>query len=393
MIGDGAHAVFADPLDALLAASQMQQCARRSGCDRGCCAEGPLRSARGHRRAPRQRFLRQRRQPRRADHERRARRPGAAVAAPSRTSSGERLPDGVVAARPRHVRLRDLARPSASSSCAPGSARHVSGAALARGDAEQPAAAGHVVHRSRRATCADVKRCSEGALVDAVRHGRPRQDAAVAAGRRRCRSTTFPDGVWLVELAAIADRAPACPRPSRRCSASWRMRDDRSSKRWSRYVKDRQLLLILDNCEHLIGACAELAKALLQASTRLKILASSREHLRVAGETTYAVPALALARIGRRRGSGDVAALRRGAPFRRARRRRAAGFRDHRAKHGGDRRHLPTSRRHSARDRTCRRARQCAVASTGSPSASAIVSASSRAAAARRCRDSERCER
>ena len=49
-----------------------------------------------------------------------------------------------------------------------------------------------------------------------------------------------------------------------------------------RFVKDRALLLILDNCEHLAHACAELALQLLQAGPHVKILASSRESLHVA---------------------------------------------------------------------------------------------------------------
>ena len=58
------------------------------------------------------------------------------------------------------------------------------------------------------------------------------------------------------------------------------------------FVKDRRLLLILDNCEHLVQPCAELAARLMHAGPHLKILASSREHLHVGGETTYSVPAL-----------------------------------------------------------------------------------------------------
>src|SRR5207253_6027784 len=53
-----------------------------------------------------------------------------------------------------------------------------------------------------------------------------------------------------------------------------------------------QLLLILDNCEHLLQGCAELARSLLQSARAAKLIASSREPLRIAGETTYAVPAL-----------------------------------------------------------------------------------------------------
>jgi predicted ATPase len=60
------------------------------------------------------------------------------------------------------------------------------------------------------------------------------------------------------------------------------------------FLRSKQLMLILDNCEHLVGACAELASALLQACGGLRILATSREGLEVPGETTYLVPSLAV---------------------------------------------------------------------------------------------------
>ena len=58
------------------------------------------------------------------------------------------------------------------------------------------------------------------------------------------------------------------------------------------YLRDKQLLLILDNCEHLIEASARLSDALLHAAPELRILASSREGLGIAGEATYHVPSL-----------------------------------------------------------------------------------------------------
>jgi predicted ATPase len=103
----------------------------------------------------------------------------------------------------------------------------------------------------------------------------------------------YPDGVWFVELAAVAD-----PRRVPEAVASVLGVMEEAGRpvieALVRFVSDRQLLLILDNCEHLIDACAALAKTLLQAGPHIKLLASSREHLRVFGETTYAVPALAL---------------------------------------------------------------------------------------------------
>jgi len=58
------------------------------------------------------------------------------------------------------------------------------------------------------------------------------------------------------------------------------------------FLRGRQLLLVLDNCEHLIEACVRLADLLLHACPKLKLLASSREALGVEGETAYRVPSL-----------------------------------------------------------------------------------------------------
>jgi non-specific serine/threonine protein kinase len=58
------------------------------------------------------------------------------------------------------------------------------------------------------------------------------------------------------------------------------------------YLRTRTLLLVLDNCEHLVDACAHLAETLLRACPQLRILASSREALGVAGEAPFRVPPL-----------------------------------------------------------------------------------------------------
>jgi predicted ATPase/class 3 adenylate cyclase len=102
----------------------------------------------------------------------------------------------------------------------------------------------------------------------------------------------YPDGVWFVELAPLSD-----PRLVAQAAASVLGVKEEAGRPVTealvKFVKDRAVLLILDNCEHLLDACAELATQLLQAGPGLKIMASSREHLRVAGEATYPVPALA----------------------------------------------------------------------------------------------------
>lgn len=102
---------------------------------------------------------------------------------------------------------------------------------------------------------------------------------------------SFRDGVWLVELAPLTDPALLLPtvaalfgvrqetgRPLQATLCSW--------------LSSRQLLCILDNCEHLIDACAQFADAALRSAPELRILASSREPLDIAGEQVYRVPPL-----------------------------------------------------------------------------------------------------
>ena len=103
----------------------------------------------------------------------------------------------------------------------------------------------------------------------------------------------YPDGVWLVELAGLAD-ARIVPLAVAAQLGVKEQAGHPVAEALLSFVRDRQLLLLLDNCEHLLLPCAELAAQLLQTGPQLRILATSREPLRVAGETSYAVPALAV---------------------------------------------------------------------------------------------------
>jgi len=103
----------------------------------------------------------------------------------------------------------------------------------------------------------------------------------------------FPDGVWFVELAPLAD-AQLVPQAVASVLGVKEEAGRPVADALKKHVKDRRALLILDNCEHLVQACAELTKQLLDSGPHLKILTSSREHLRVPGETTYPVPVLAV---------------------------------------------------------------------------------------------------
>lgn len=103
----------------------------------------------------------------------------------------------------------------------------------------------------------------------------------------------YPDGVWLVELAALSD--PAFVPQSVAAVLGVREEAGRTiPQRLADYLKPKTLLLILDNCEHLLGACAVMADHLLRACPRLRILTTSREGIGLAGEQRYRVPPLSL---------------------------------------------------------------------------------------------------
>jgi predicted ATPase/DNA-binding CsgD family transcriptional regulator len=102
----------------------------------------------------------------------------------------------------------------------------------------------------------------------------------------------FADGAWLVELAPVRDPAlvPAVV-------AALGVREQPgvpAAGVLARVLARRQLLLVLDNCEHVIGAAAQLCAGLLAACDDVRVLATSREPLRVAGEARYRLGPLAL---------------------------------------------------------------------------------------------------
>jgi non-specific serine/threonine protein kinase len=95
-----------------------------------------------------------------------------------------------------------------------------------------------------------------------------------------------PDGVWLVDLTA-APLTPDVVAETARALGIQSARHTSATDAVRKAVADRHLLLMLDNCEHVVDACAELAAALLTTCSRVRILATSRESLGVAGETVW----------------------------------------------------------------------------------------------------------
>jgi predicted ATPase/class 3 adenylate cyclase len=102
----------------------------------------------------------------------------------------------------------------------------------------------------------------------------------------------FANGVWLIELAPLSDESQIIPALARAFGLQ-ELPFNPLKNLVTDYLRDKKLLLILDNCEHLIAPCARLADDLLHQCAGLKILASSREALGIAGEVAYRTPSLA----------------------------------------------------------------------------------------------------
>ena len=101
----------------------------------------------------------------------------------------------------------------------------------------------------------------------------------------------FEDGVWWVELASLTDPALV----PQAIGSALGLRDEAKRPLLDQlgdHLCGKRMLLVLDNCEHLIAACATCANVLLHAAPDLRILVTSIEPMAIAGETTYRVPSL-----------------------------------------------------------------------------------------------------
>ena len=103
----------------------------------------------------------------------------------------------------------------------------------------------------------------------------------------------YPQGVWLVDLAPLAESGLV----PQSVASVLGVREEQHrplGDTLADHLRPRNLLLLLDNCEHLLAACARLAERLLQRCPDLRILATSREGLGISGETLYPVPSLSV---------------------------------------------------------------------------------------------------
>ena len=107
----------------------------------------------------------------------------------------------------------------------------------------------------------------------------------------------YADGVWLVEFASLDD--PALVLQSVTSVFGIQQRGDHRAlvETLIHFLHDKTTLLLLDNCEHLLDACAELADKILKSCPGLKILTTSREALGINGEALYQVPSLTIPAI------------------------------------------------------------------------------------------------
>ena len=105
------------------------------------------------------------------------------------------------------------------------------------------------------------------------------QVAALAANQDKL---SYPDGVWWVELTPVSDRPRLLGSIARTLGLA--LDADASADDLAARINDRQMLMVLDNCEHLIEQAAAVAMTLLRNAAKLTLLATSQESLKLPGE-------------------------------------------------------------------------------------------------------------
>jgi predicted ATPase/class 3 adenylate cyclase len=292
MTGDGVHAAFDDPLDAVAAALELQQALADPAATNGIalCVRCGLDAGVVERR----------------DNDyfgtpvnRAARIMAAAhggqvlVSEPVAALVRERLPHGVSLRDLGIVRFRDLTNLERVHQVLHPRIRADFPALRTLETTPNNLAQQATTFIGREREIADVKQALGGArlltLTGVGGIGKTRLSLQVAAEVL----DDFAHGVWFVELAPITDEH-LVPQAVASVLGVKEEAGRPVTEALVKHLADRNLLLVLDNCEHVVQACSALAEQLLRASRGLWILASSREPLRVSGEVTMPVSALAV---------------------------------------------------------------------------------------------------
>ena len=292
MTGDGVHAAFEDPLDAVDAALQLQQALADPDATSGIAlrVRCGLHAGVVERRdndffgSPVNRAARIMA----AAH-------GGQVLLSQAVAAliGDRLPRGVTLCDLGSVRLRDLARPEHVYQLEHPQLRAAFPALRTLEATPNNLSQQVTSFVGREQELAQVKTLLRTVrlltLVGIGGIGKTRLSLQVAADTLH----TYPDGVWLVEFGSITDPLLV---PTSVAQVLGVQEQERTllTQTLCAHLKSRRLLLVLDNCEHLIAACAGLVEALLAAAPEIRILATSREPLHVGGEQTFLVPPLSL---------------------------------------------------------------------------------------------------
>jgi len=199
------------------------------------------------------------------------------------------LADALGLAGPPRARFEQVARGRATAAAltAPGS--------LTVRPGDLPAQLGTFIGRDRELP--EVRALVESSrlvtLTGAGGSGKTRLSLQVAAGL----PDGFGDGIWMVELAAVLDEDAVASAISRALGIA-----GKSGRPVLETLLDalapQDALLVVDNCEHLISACAKAAEAIVRRCPRMHLLATSREPLGIGGEVIYRVPPLSLPEPG-----------------------------------------------------------------------------------------------
>ena len=144
----------------------------------------------------------------------------------------------------------------------------------------------------RDAEVKEVEELTTGAAIVTVvgPGGSGKSRLALEVARRL--TGTYPGGIWLVELASVTEAAQVAQAVA--TAAGVREEPGRPLTESLTTVFERDALLVLDNCEHLVEASAALTDTLVRAAPTLTVLATNREPLRVDGEVLWRIPTLAV---------------------------------------------------------------------------------------------------